>query len=274
LERYWNRRYGPVTSPTTVIRPLIPEDFVHTEPSDEKFPSTDLLTDTFLAMEAFTGGPLDLYIGAVLRADGPVPAISELRAMVGDKLESMSSLTLRTVETPTGRRWEPDPDFDLARHVTLLRNAPVDAAPAGSWLKSTPDRDHPLWRMFLVPGDGEGWAVVYLVHHAMQDGTAMVSALETLFGKHPAVAVASGPKRRRAVHHALLATSGLLGTMNAPPHNGRRRGNPSLVHTGLSEQAFRCRRAGVRTGRHQAGRRESGRGHEIRADASGVGEGA
>jgi hypothetical protein len=119
---------------------------VHTEPSDEKFPSTDLLTDTFLAMEAFTGSPLDLYIVAVVRADGPVPAISELRAMAGDKLESVSSLTLRIVETPTRRRWEPDPDFDLARHVTLLRNAPVDAAPAGSRLKSTPDRDHPLWR--------------------------------------------------------------------------------------------------------------------------------
>jgi diacylglycerol O-acyltransferase / wax synthase len=179
----------------------------------------DLLTQTFLAMQSRASNPTDLYFGALLRSSGSMPDILSLRAHVSRHLLHLPVLSHRLASAEDGSvRWEPDPDFDIGTHVTASPQTSPDAVPAGEWLGDAPGRDRPLWRMILLPGPGAQWGLAYLVHHAAQDGTAMMHALEVLFGDKPAAGPSGLPARRRRPWHALLAVPPLLGTVRpAPP---------------------------------------------------------
>jgi hypothetical protein len=180
----------------------------------------DLFTRTFLAMQSVAANPTDLYIGALLRSSGSAPDIASLRAHVSRHLPAVPELTHRAAPAQDGGvRWEPDPHFDIEAHVMALpkTQAPPDAVPAGSWLGDAPDPDRPLWRMLLLRGPGAEWALAYLVHHAAQDGTAMIRTLEVLFGDNPAVDPVALPVRGHRPWHALLAVPALLGTQHPAP---------------------------------------------------------
>lgn len=178
----------------------------------------DLFTRTFLAMQSVAANPADLYIGILLRSSGKVPDIGSLRAHVSRHLHALPELTQRAASADDGGvRWEPDPHFDIEAHVMALPRMPPDAVPAGRWLGEGPGQDRPLWRMLLLRGPGTEWAVAYLVHHAVQDGTAMIRTLEVLFGDKPGADPVALPVRDRRPWEALLAVPALLGTVRSAP---------------------------------------------------------
>ncbi len=83
--------------------------------------------------------------------------------------------------------WEPDPNFDIDRHVVEVRLP--DGATEADLLQhianmSAPmlPRDRPLWKMVLtqnLPGSGNS-AVTSLVHHCMVDGVSGVELLQAI----------------------------------------------------------------------------------------------
>ena len=92
--------------------------------------------------------------------------------------------------------WADDAGFDIARHVHALKLA----APGGDAelrelagvLLSTPlDPRRPLWRLNLVSGVGDGFALVGQAHHALVDGLAAVEIATLLLD------VRGAPRRRR-----------------------------------------------------------------------------
>ncbi len=93
-----------------------------------------------------------------------------------------------------GVHWEPDPEFDLARHLHRRGlPAPGDEhalqALAGD-LASTPlDREKPLWDMYLIDGPGAGSAVIVRMHHCIADGIALAQVMLSLTDPRAAGAV-------------------------------------------------------------------------------------
>jgi len=86
----------------------------------------------------------------------------------------------------SGHRWEDDPDFELARHVTRVTlSGAGTAADADAELQAyieehlpRPfDRTRPLWEVHLVDGHGPGAALVFRIHHALADGIALTRVL-------------------------------------------------------------------------------------------------
>ncbi len=142
----------------------------------------DLLTRTFLAMQGALGSAEDLYFGVLLRLRGAPIDIDTLRALVEEHLESLPVLTHRLVSAQGELYWEHDPAFDIRAHIGVLDGSMARPEPAGVWLGGDPGQDRPLWRMWLLPGDGDTWGIAYVVHHAAQDGTALIRTLELLFG--------------------------------------------------------------------------------------------
>jgi diacylglycerol O-acyltransferase len=83
-------------------------------------------------------------------------------------------------------RWEPDPDFDLDRHlITVPAASPVsldDALRAAQPVAAGPfARDHPLWQMLLIRSvDGAG-ALIIKLHHTLTDGLGVVKLATEMF---------------------------------------------------------------------------------------------
>ncbi|WP_431045350.1 wax ester/triacylglycerol synthase domain-containing protein [Streptomyces sp. P1-3] len=142
----------------------------------------DFLTKTFLALGNAAPDPSDLYFGFQLRLSGPPPTLDVLRTHVGDRVEGLPALTHRLVSRGGRIRWERDPDFDIAHHVRSFPNTGVEASPAQAVLGSSPDETRPLWGLWLQTDGSEDWALCYLAHHAVQDATAMLHTLTSLFG--------------------------------------------------------------------------------------------
>lgn len=90
----------------------------------------------------------------------------------------------RVVDPGPGRRcrWERDPRFDLANHLSHVALPEPGAEPQlqafVSDVMSRPlDRDKPLWELYLVETGGEGNAIVMSIHHALADGFALLFVL-------------------------------------------------------------------------------------------------
>ena len=84
-----------------------------------------------------------------------------------------------------GVHWEPDPEFDLARHLHRRGlPAPGDEralqALAGDLASMPLDREKPLWDMYLIDGPGEGSAAIVRMHHCIADGIALAQVMLSL----------------------------------------------------------------------------------------------
>jgi WS/DGAT/MGAT family acyltransferase len=82
--------------------------------------------------------------------------------------------------------WQDDPDFDVANHVS---RADVDGvcdreqlrALVGAAMTARLDHERPLWHLDIVEQvEGDRWAVIARIHHAMADGTGATLMLATL----------------------------------------------------------------------------------------------
>lgn len=163
------------------------------------------------------------HIGAVLHCEGTAPSLDDVKAELAHRLPRSASLR-STVNLRT-KRWDLAPTVDLDRHAveTILEPGPDAVDHAVRRLIHEPlPATGPHWQMHLLHGHEPGrYALLYRVHHALQDGAGMLGALETLFGDQAATAssaVYPFPRPPRATPAELSRTIGALG------HAMRRKG--------------------------------------------------
>lgn len=147
---------------------------------------------------------IPLHIASVSIFDGPVP-FERFVAGVDSKLHLLPRYTQVAVAPPFNLGypvWEPDPNFDIRRHIFRTRLDPPGGeaeleALAGRILGELMDRGKPLWDIHIVEGmkDGRG-ALIARVHHALADGIAGEALMNIMFDPSPDV---SAPRRKRRV---------------------------------------------------------------------------
>ena len=86
--------------------------------------------------------------------------------------------------------WEPDPEFDLDNHVSLVSLHNPDDTRALQELvaahrKDPLNRDHPLWQSIWIKSYGNGSAMLLRSHHSIADGMRMVQLAMSLFDSTP-----------------------------------------------------------------------------------------
>ncbi|MFO0582479.1 MAG: wax ester/triacylglycerol synthase family O-acyltransferase, partial [Anaeromyxobacter sp.] len=98
----------------------------------------------------------------------PMKAVQKL---IEERVTARPRFVQRVVHAgPLGlATWEPDPDFQLSRHLVLKR---VDGQVsrmldrfAGEVASEALDPAHPLWRAYVLHGKGGGSAIVAKLHH-------------------------------------------------------------------------------------------------------------
>ncbi|MFJ3960609.1 wax ester/triacylglycerol synthase family O-acyltransferase [Streptomyces sp. NPDC090036] len=143
--------------------------------------------------------PLDLAFWRIESADHPMHlgALAVFRATAPGAAERAAGLlTARCADVPRLRRrihdvllpvgaaaWSPDPGFDPARHVFLVRtDEAVPHAAAGPLMARPLDRALPPWEAHVLAGpDPESFAVLFKFHHALADGLGALALAATLF---------------------------------------------------------------------------------------------
>ncbi|MFI1370147.1 wax ester/triacylglycerol synthase domain-containing protein [Streptomyces griseochromogenes] len=158
-------------------------------------------------------------VGAVLHLTGAVPALAALREHVTARLAGLACLRhVLTGDGPTAR-WMPAVP-DMARHVRDQQVAGEPEALEATvrlLLREPWTEGAPSWRMILLHGHApDGFALLYLTHHAVQDGANVVTVLEALFGPRLLPGQFSvltrdvSPTPRPRLHQALRSTVTLL----------------------------------------------------------------
>ncbi|ANB04041.1 hypothetical protein SAM40697_6847 [Streptomyces ambofaciens] len=124
-------------------------------------------------------------IGAVLHLSGAVPELLALREYVAARLSRLPCMTHFLHGDGRRARWVPAV-VDPARHVAARRVArgPEALEAAVQDLVCVPwPEGVPAWRLVLLHGHvPDGFALLYLTHHAVQDGGTIRVVLEALFG--------------------------------------------------------------------------------------------
>jgi diacylglycerol O-acyltransferase / wax synthase len=147
---------------------------------------------------------IPLHIAAVALFDEPVP-FDEFVRNIDSKLYLLPRYQQIVVSPPFDLgypTWEPDPDFDITRHIFQVElDAPGDeavlSALAGRILSTIMDRNKPLWEIYVVKGlaDGRG-AMLARIHHSLADGVSGAAILKIMFDPTPHGSRAV-PKARR-----------------------------------------------------------------------------
>lgn len=124
-------------------------------------------------------------VGVVLHLAGTVPGLAELRDHVLKRLSGLPCLTHVLSGDGPAAQWLPAAP-DMERHICAVRvgtgQQSLDAAVRGLLREPWPD-EAPAWRMVLLHGHVTGgFALLYLAHHAVQDGGNLVAVAQRLFG--------------------------------------------------------------------------------------------
>ncbi|MEV7521208.1 wax ester/triacylglycerol synthase family O-acyltransferase [Streptomyces sp. NPDC091371] len=135
--------------------------------------------------------PMHLGALAVFEAAGPagpgaVSAAERAAALLADRCAAVPGLRrrIRDVLLPVGAAaWSPDPGFDPARHVFLVRTDAADPHAAAGPLMARPlDRELPPWEAHVLAGpDPQSFAVLFKFHHALADGMGALALAAALF---------------------------------------------------------------------------------------------
>lgn len=91
---------------------------------------------------------------------------------------------------PFGPHWEPDPDFDPARHLHHIglpepRDESALASLIGELATMPLDRSRPLWEMHLVDGPGPGSSLIVRMHHCIADGISLARVMLSITDAAP-----------------------------------------------------------------------------------------
>ena len=157
---------------------------------------------------------------------------------VRDRLPLIPRYTQRAVMVPLNLShptWEPDPHFDIHRHIERhkLSSPGNDAALAAlcARLFAEPlDRSRPLWEMHFIERYGNGCALLAKTHHCMIDGASGVQLLNLLMDptpKPPRLALlqqpqTGQPQQAELPNPLVHAIGGLLDTARTQWTVGRR----------------------------------------------------
>ncbi|UJR84648.1 WS/DGAT domain-containing protein [Sandaracinus amylolyticus] len=129
------------------------------------------------------GNPVD--VTSVLSFDGTLDE-EALRTRLEDRLLAHPRFRQRVVAPHDGApRWEDEPDFSIARHISRTRlQAPAGRAElealVGGLMSDPFDWSRSPWRVVIVEGLAAGTALVVQVHHCMGDGFALMEILLSL----------------------------------------------------------------------------------------------
>ena len=136
---------------------------------------------------------IPLNIACVALFDGPLP-FREFVANIDSKLDLIPRYRQLAVPPPFNigyPAWEPDPRFDIRRHIFPVRlEAPGGEAQlealAARLLSQVLDRSKPLWEIHVVDGlkDGRG-ALIARIHHALADGVAGAALVKIMLDPTP-----------------------------------------------------------------------------------------
>lgn len=155
------------------------------------------LDESFLRLETPSA---HMHIGWTLVLQGEPPSVPELRRHVAGRLDLLPRFRRRVLSSRLRLHdpmWIDDPDFDIAQHILGVRvRAGGGAAElrelAGELLCHPLDHQRPLWRLHLVRGlDGNRFAMVGQVHHAVTDGLAAMAMATLLLDNQPAARAVS-----------------------------------------------------------------------------------
>ncbi|SDL20804.1 Uncharacterized protein, contains a NRPS condensation (elongation) domain [Glycomyces sambucus] len=144
------------------------------------------------------------HVGMVLHCEGPVPGLEEVAAHVAQRLPTVPALR----STPAGSRWSIAESLDISSHVEERTLAPGSLDAAVGELIGAP-LPEPAWRLHLLHGHApDGFALLFRVHHSLQDGGGILHTLEALFSEEaPASAAYPGFARPQRITIRDLATS-------------------------------------------------------------------
>jgi len=150
------------------------------------------LDATFLELEQVDESA-HMHIGGIMVFDhGPhgAPSREQFCADLDGRLSALPRYRERLSSPHTGGLswpdWEPDPGFDLERHVTRAAlPAPGGERELSEWasgfFSQRLDRHRPLWETVIVEGLADGrWAIATKTHHCMVDGVGSVDVAHLL----------------------------------------------------------------------------------------------
>ncbi|WP_263785651.1 WS/DGAT/MGAT family O-acyltransferase [Salinibacter grassmerensis] len=125
-----------------------------------------------------------MTITGVLVLDAPMD-VDTFKTLLEERFLGFDRFRQRVRDPEGSPYWEPDPYFDLDRHVhrTALPGAAGrdELKERVSELMSVPlDRDKPLWEMELVEDYLGGSAIIVRLHHCIGDGMALLEVLLSL----------------------------------------------------------------------------------------------
>ncbi|HEU4382123.1 MAG TPA: wax ester/triacylglycerol synthase family O-acyltransferase [Anaeromyxobacteraceae bacterium] len=187
-------RAGPPT-PAAELRAPIPR----AAPSPQERPAYDRLNAVdrqFLiyenaAVPMHIGGAGILEAGPLRQPDGALD-IARIRSFIESRLPRIPRYRQVVAFTPLGRHiWVDDPHFDIQYHVrhTSLPRPGGEAelkALCGRLFSQGLDRSKPLWEVWIADGlEGDRFAFVSKVHHAMVDGVRSIDLVEAILTPDP-----------------------------------------------------------------------------------------
>jgi diacylglycerol O-acyltransferase len=154
------------------------------------------LDSQFLALETRrqTGHVASVAILDPLTAPGGTLAVTDIEALVTERLPLLPPLRWRLLEVPLGLDypyWIDDDDFDLHFHVRELGlpapGTDEQLAEQVARIVSRPlDRARPLWELYLIGGLQSGClALLTKIHHAVIDGLSGAEILGLLLDLTP-----------------------------------------------------------------------------------------
>lgn len=143
----------------------------------------------------FEDETIQMNIGGVSFLEGPAPSFDEIRRLVQANLGVSPRYRQKMHELPSvlGRAfWVDDHDFDLDNHLLEIDlGQDVPDFEVGNFFSSVMaehlDREKPLWKIHICPRvEGDRWAILWTVHHAMVDGIAATALMGLLLTPDPA----------------------------------------------------------------------------------------
>jgi WS/DGAT/MGAT family acyltransferase len=178
-----------------------------------------------------------MTITAVLTFEAPLDR-ADLRRAVEERLLSFERFRQRVRRGRFDRRprWEPDPDFDLDRHLhTVCLPEPAGKAALQEQASALMSRPlpfaHPLWQFHLVENYAGGAALIARLHHCIADGFTLVRVLLSLTDRTPSGAPPDGASGNDLAGAFPGGERGNAGT-EAPPPSLRQRVAAALTDFG------------------------------------------
>jgi WS/DGAT/MGAT family acyltransferase len=161
------------------------------------------LDSSFLHLE--DNQPSHMHVASVTIFEGKAPDYDDFIDGIAARLHLVPRYRQKLAFVPLGQgrpRWVDDPTFNIRYHVRATALPPPRGEEqlrtlAGRVFSQRLDRDKPLWEIWLVEElDGERFALLSKVHHALVDGVSGADLMTVLFDVAPQPATPPEPGRK------------------------------------------------------------------------------